>query len=346
MEVLIQKEVDSLDWDKNLLKSEFSTVYQTSLYAEYLKTINYVPYYLTVKEGNDVLGQLLFFKYSIFLNSVNNKIINKWLINLLPSIRWIYAPIVFYKEEENKITDLILNEIMKFAVQNRLDIDKFNLHPLQKKSPLIDKYFSKKEWSTFIIDLAQAKEKLWSNIDSSAREKIKKAQKEGVVIEEVTDEQGFKEYFKVLCENRNRNGVKVLKYDSSFYNLLIHPGLMKHFNARLGDKTIAGMTISVYNGYLNQWGTALSDFAIQKRIPAGDLVKWHVIEFGQKEEYKYYDMTGVNPNPQPGSKDEGLYKFKQKWGGLLVENNLYSRHLNLWTKKFLFLVVNNVKKFK
>ena len=38
------------------------------------------------------------------------------------------------------------------------------------------------------------------------------------------------------------------------------------------------------------------------------------MEWGIKNKMKYYDLSGFNPEPI-SSKEEGIIKYKKKWGG-------------------------------
>ena len=45
-----------------------------------------------------------------------------------------------------------------------------------------------------------------------------------------------------------------------------------------------------------------------------DLIHWRIIEWGNKKNFKFYNLAGFNPNPA-SKKEEGIYQYKKKWGG-------------------------------
>ncbi|RZD45866.1 MAG: hypothetical protein CXT78_04800 [Thaumarchaeota archaeon] len=45
-----------------------------------------------------------------------------------------------------------------------------------------------------------------------------------------------------------------------------------------------------------------------------DLLKWSIIKWGINNNMKYYNLSGINPNPE-SKKEEGIFRYKKKWGG-------------------------------
>jgi len=174
--------------------------------------------------------------------------------------------------------------------------------------------FKSKEAATFIVDLTKDIDELWYGLEKhSARKNVERAMERGVIIETVEDEDGFIEYFKVLNETRIRNSVKPYRYAHVYklWRMLSSKNVMKCFVAKKGNRTLAGIMISIFNGYINEWGSGQSTYAIENKLYANDLLKWHIIKWGHEQGYRYYDLTGVNPNPQT-PKEQGIYRFKAK----------------------------------
>ena len=48
-----------------------------------------------------------------------------------------------------------------------------------------------------------------------------------------------------------------------------------------------------------------------------------IIEWGIENNQRFYDLTGINPNPKT-DKELGIFRYKKKWGGNLVNYNLIS----------------------
>jgi len=94
---------------------------------------------------------------------------------------------------------------------------------------------------------------------------------------------------------------------------------------------IGGLMISYFNKYLNEWGIARTKKDTQEKFYSQDLLKWKIIEWGINKNFRYFDLTGVNPNPLD-EKELGIFRYKEKWGGKLFKFNKIS---NLTSKLFI-----------
>ena len=79
--------------------------------------------------------------------------------------------------------------------------------------------------------------------------------------------------------------------------------------------------VSFFNNYINEWGVARTPQDSDNRLYSQELLKWKIMEWGIENKFRYYDLTGVNPEPKD-EKEAGIFKFKQKWGGELMLYNL------------------------
>lgn len=320
----IISETPDKEWDARLLNSKEGTIYQTTYYANYAqKDIGFKPFYLTCSEEGRGLGQLLLFRSSRYYG-LRSKIYYPLLRRFSQRLHWIYGPIVFKEEKYSEVIGSLLKKAAELSAKKGRHIEASSPFPLAN-APLVfqENGFKPSAQATFLIDLSQPLETLWKNVDHSARKLVNRTKEEGVQIKVVETEEDLHRYFDVVNENRARNKLSLLPYSSSMWRIFRENKVGEILIAEKDGRVLAGLGISFFNGYLNEWGAGTASFALENKIYASDLLKWHVIEWGKKNNCRYYDLTGVVPNSSD-PKEQGIFRYKQKWGGKLVEYNAYS----------------------
>jgi len=328
MKILVKASVNPKEWNERFKASEYGNVYQTTYYADYVKKRLFkTPLFIVARENQNVLAQLLVFRssklhrFKDLITTFPGKILEK----LQPQYDWLFGPVIFDKERKDEVYREFLSTITTVLGKRGRIIA--TPHPLDDKLTCFsDAGFKAEEIATFVVDLRQDLEELWLGMDKkSARKNVERARKRGVRVEVIEKEGEFKEYFRILVETRERAQVKVYNYHDVFegWNILRLNDAMKGFIATKNGKAVAGILISTFNGYLNEWGAAHSSYSIENRLYANDLLKWHIIEWGHGQGYRYYDLTGVELKPED-AKEQGIYRFKKKWGGKLVIYHKYT----------------------
>ena len=66
------------------------------------------------------------------------------------------------------------------------------------------------------------------------------------------------------------------------------------------------------------------------------LLHWQAIKDAKQNGIKYFDFIGARINPEPGSKQEGIQKFKKYFGGELVKGYLWKMPI----RKFKYYFYN------
>ncbi len=309
-------------WDEFLLKNEFGTFYQTSHYADYAsKDAGLKPFFLTASESSVTVGKLLLFKGSRFQNLLANLPVHQLTTRIsravLPSFLWVYGPVA--------INDTAAKALVGKAVEiSGGRLANCTPHPLSGFGPLLSGAGLKEsKWATFIIDLGMSESELWKNVDHSARKLVNRTL-EQVDVVQVESEEDYQSYFQIVNENRKRNGVHPYRYSARLWRAWRGTGSGAVFVAKEKQtgSILAGLGISCFNGYVNEWGAGTSAAALEKKIYAQDAVKWSVIKWAKEKGFRFFDLTGVNPSPA-NEKEKGIFRFKEKWGGKLVEYGVF-----------------------
>ncbi|NYZ78495.1 peptidoglycan bridge formation glycyltransferase FemA/FemB family protein [Candidatus Micrarchaeota archaeon] len=310
-------------WNDFLSRNAFGTFFQTSFYADYAeREAGLKPFFLRAEENGRTAGQLLLLKgsraHGLLANAPFSRATTKIARSLLPAFHWVYGPVA---ESEEAALALL----KKAAAVSKGKIRECSPHPLEQfENAFTTAGFKQKKWGTFIVDLSQSEEELWKNVDHSAR-KLANRTLEQVEVKQVETEGEFKEFHGVLNENRKRGKVRPYRYSPLLWKIWRESGTGAVFIARekTSNRVLAGLGISFFNGYLNEWGAGTSNYAIENHVYAQDAIKWSVVKWAKGKNFRFFDLTGVNPNPQD-EKENGIFRFKEKWGGKLVEYSAWS----------------------
>ena len=178
-------------------------------------------------------------------------------------------------------------------------------------------------YGSFIIDLCQPEETLWSNLHSKHRNVIRNAMKKGVEI------RSGMEYLDIAYElvrdtlKRSRLGFVGHKAFRRF--MLAFNENVKIFVANYQGAT-QGCAVVPFSGHSAYY---LYGGSIPNPLTgATNLLQWEAIRLFRGLGVKHYDFVGVRINPEKGSKQDGLMTFKERFGGQLAQGYMwkYSIH--------------------
>ncbi|MBI2028056.1 MAG: peptidoglycan bridge formation glycyltransferase FemA/FemB family protein [Candidatus Levybacteria bacterium] len=190
--------------------------------------------------------------------------------------------------------------------------------------PLFTKY-------TFVLDLTKSEDELLKNMHPKTRYNIKVAQKHKVIVVEDNSDEAFETYLKLTQETTKRQGFyahtenyhrlhwssfphKIINHKSLIINQLSSHLLLANYQG----KTLVAWIVFVYKDTLYYpYGASSTE---HRETMASNLMMWETIRFGKKLGLKKLDMWGaLGPNPDPKDPWYGFHRFKQGYGGELVE---------------------------
>lgn len=322
--VEVSQEPDS-DWNKQLLYSKYGTVFQTVEYAGYIESrIKSTPNYMKfVTSSGDIAGQLLIFqsfkgsrklkKYTGngFLYSFSSR-----FSSILPKYSyWNFGPVISNSDLAGKIFDTLGNVLTSWK-------GRFvgSVHPLNPDFNFEKKFnFKRQNSGTFLIDLSQNLNEILDATDKkSVKKNIERSEERGVRITDISSKEDLAIYHELLNAHRQHNKLDSYTMDDVIegHQMLSSVG-QKGFLAWLDNIPIGGIFFSSFNKYINEWGIARSQIDAEKKLYSTDLLRWKIIEWGKKNNCSYYDLSGIKIENRD-SKEEGIFRNKEKWGGKLV----------------------------
>ena len=173
-------------------------------------------------------------------------------------------------------------------------------------------------YGSYVVDLRQSENTLWDNLHSKHRNVIRNAKHKGVTICE------GREYAQIarqlICETLGRSKLGFLGQDEFDRALTALGPNVKLFVAK-HEGIVQGCAVipfSNHSAYYLYGGNAA-----QPLTGAMNLLQWEAMLYFRSLGVVRYDFVGVRINPAPGSKQEGLQKFKQRFGGQLVSGYIW-----------------------
>jgi len=184
-------------------------------------------------------------------------------------------------------------------------------------------------YGSYIIDLSQSEEMLWSNLHSKHRNVVRNALKKGVEIREGINQ--LDSAYKLICHTLRRSKLEFMNYKE-----------FKRFVDDLNDNVkifvayfqgiaqgCAVIPFSGYSAYYLYGGSITSPLT-----GATNFLQWEAIRMFKNLGTKRYDFVGVRINPEKESKQEGLMTFKQRFGGSLSQGYMWK--YSLQPLKYIF----------
>jgi lipid II:glycine glycyltransferase (peptidoglycan interpeptide bridge formation enzyme) len=311
-------ETSDPNWNNRLISSPFGTIYQSSNLSLHLKNHKIKSIFIKFfDESKNIVGQIIIGEQSRSVKKFNTKFLGKF-IGIKPLLQWTYGPIIFDQDYKLEIYNLLVDFLIKqkkkiSGVEHPfLSNSSYNQHNKLKIIP----------WSTFIIDLKKPKKLLFESISNhNGRKNIDRSIKRGVIIEEI-DKNSLLEYHDLKNAMRKSAGEqeKDFKILKNWWELMTPLGY-SGFLAKKNEIPVAGLLFSHVSGQIIEGGVVRSKLDYEENLYSQDLIKWKIIEWGIEHNMNYYNLAGFNPNPN-NTKEEGIFKYKQKWGG-----NKYDYHV-------------------
>lgn len=197
----------------------------------------------------------------------------------------------FSKANQDNCADLVMDEL--------------SVPRVKETERMLNKY-------TFVIDLAQESDKLWSNMKPDNQRVCKKATASGMVIECVSapahDILTF--FFDRYREMANERSLTIPS--KKIIEQMFKDSCLRMFYAR---------TEAAIHSIILVYSAGLKSFFMygvpgeKKSDGSGQLVQWKAIEYLKAAGQRWYDLGGV---PEV-DESNGIYRFKRSLGGEFVD---------------------------
>lgn len=342
IKVEILDKVDKDRWNLMVKSLPEGTFYQTTYMAEWQKIMHaYKPLFLIAKEDSEIVGQLLFFEFFYAAYSWSR---HNFLRPALPAIErlfrtytWFYGPLIFKKEKFSYILGEILKSVDSY-IQHRGGLMVRNavppIHNLAIDQSVLEACFKSSGYKitprgTIMVNTAEPIEELWNSLKKGSRYDVKKALKDGIEVKiDKFSIEALRKFHDVRLEAAGRGRT----YRSSFAYLkrglefLRDTDTSKFFSSYINGIPLSFNVILYFNGVASQTFPLNSNYCLDNRLFGNHILTWKVIEWANKRDCRWFDFVGITPNIESRTpKEEGIFKFKARWGGLKLHYAHYEK---------------------
>ncbi len=189
-------------------------------------------------------------------------------------------------------------------------------------------------------------DELWPSLHKDVRRTVRKAGEQGVTIEEVRTEEAMADFERIRAETALRGGFRAPE-PGHYAGLLRHypAGHMRFFLARHQGRPVSTQILAVYNRNYVLCGVSTSDYAINNKIHANDLMQWHLIKTAHAGGANYLDWAGYFLKPS-GAHQQGINRYKLKWGGKILEYDSYSKGYSPFKRRLISLARRTFSRYR
>jgi hypothetical protein len=173
----------------------------------------------------------------------------------------------------------------------------------------------------FEVDLTQDEENLFSRMKSACRRCVRKAEKEGVRVEEAHDLGFVDEYYAQLEDVFARQGLHPTYGPERVRQLIrhVHPtGHLLLLRARdRNGRCVATGIFPHMNGTMYFWGGA--SWRANRGLRPNEAIQWEAMKIGRRKGLRIYDMGGGG-------------EYKRKYGGCEIEVPWFRKSKYSWLR--------------
>jgi serine/alanine adding enzyme len=248
-------------------------------------------YYLVAREGDQVCGVLP-------LTHVRSRLFGN---------RMISQPFSDYGGAlvaSPAVLDLLYNRAVEIAGQNRCQSIEF-----RNTAALPYDLHMRTDKISMCLPLAQDSQEVWKGLRHKTRNRVSKAQREGLVVtsggQELLDE-----FYSVWTVRMHELGTPC--YPRRLFSSIMEafPGMARIFLATLNAKTTAVLFSYTFKDWVQcSWGAALRDY---DEMGPNYIVNWGAIEYYCAQGMKWFDFG----RSTIGS---GQHTFKERWGASPID---------------------------
>ena len=299
------------DWFAKIDSKQAGTIYQTPAWLAFLSRTQHGELVVgALREGRETIGY--------FTGLIVRKLGLRILGSPFPGWSTDYMGFTLSAGVDSRQA---VRALIKFAFQDlgcvHLEMMDRNL-TVNEVGGLAVQY---RVYRGFEIDLTRDEDELFSSMTSACRRCIRKAEKEGIVVEEAHDLEFADEYYAQLKDVFAKQNL-VPTYGIDRVRQLIthvHPTghlLMLRARDRLGQCIATGIFPHM-NGVMYFWGGA--SWRQHQLSRPNEAIQWHAMKIGKQQGLRTYDMGGGG-------------EYKRKYGGREIEVPWFRKSKYPWIR--------------
>jgi hypothetical protein len=285
---------DAVMWEKVLPTYADANVFQSAAWIRFLaESQRAEPVLAALKEGDEVLGYF------------SGLIIRKFGLKILGSpFRGWSTPYMGFNLRPAIPRGVAAEALKEFAFRKLgcIHFEVVDLHMKPEEAGGLDLMHELRP--SLEVDLTQSEDTLFGNMTKSCRWTVRKAEKNGVTIEEARDESFADDYASQLKDVFDKQGMVPFYGADRVRALIKHvapTGMILMLRARDPEgRCIATGAFPAMNQTAFYWGGA--SWREHQKLYPNELLQWHAMRYWKQRGMKVYNLVGT-------------IEFKQKFGG-------------------------------
>ena len=336
LKVEISKDSPKASWDKILeAAKEEGGFLQSAGWARVLEATHKAqPVFLEVSDSVDMIAQALVMKRQNFDRQKRRR------RSPLPYLECFDGPVIINREMVFIAVEEIVKSTLSLArrfLASHVTFSSAHTSAWRNDERITAIYrkhgFTSTVWATYLIDLRLSEEDLFKNLRHAARKNVKKCWRQGLQVVKMKSVHEFEStYWDAFQRSKRYFG---RKSTPCFYESW-EDGMSNYYHYYIVKdkfgKVMACLGMYIFNGLATEIASAISPQAYENKIPAQDLIHWEMILEAKRMGCHTFDLAGINPFPK-NSKESGIKRFKEKWGGTYVEYNIYLKQMMPWLSR-------------
>lgn len=221
------------------------------------------------------------------------------------------GPLFFPESSEKlpKLTSDFREEFEDYCKKNKIVSEFIRFHPLLDNYKHLEKHLEIIYYHNTICMNLNNEEQILSEMDHNARNKIKKAIKNNVVIKSEGEEENIKKFIEMYYETMDKNNASDYFYfDEKYFKNLFELGKDKIelFNAYHEGKIITTTIILKGKEFIHYHLSANTEKGY--KLSANNLLLFEIAKWGAKNGYKNFHLGGGHAGAE-----DNLFKFKNSF---------------------------------
>lgn len=316
--------MEETNW-KELWNACNGSVYQSWEWAELNRKSGKEPHFLMIEEKEGLKAGILYFLVKIKTPIGTKTILFSEGTPLAANLNYLQEILKKFKEESRRYW---YGTIAPTVIDN--DFSAFERAG-----------YTRVDNSTMILNIGKEENELFNGLGRDIRRRIKKIKSDNIQIIRTEDVEDYRKFYDIYSSTMEKGGA-VGGSKEFFENLpdLSKIGLASLFVAKKEGRVISGVVIlnNGRYGIYNYSGASDEGHENQSNIAA----LWEAILYLKTKGITLFDMGGYDLEAKPGDKTYSINLFKERFGGEVKEQPVYSTNrkysfFRSLIKKFRFL---------
>ncbi|NIA11169.1 MAG: peptidoglycan bridge formation glycyltransferase FemA/FemB family protein [Nitrospiraceae bacterium] len=302
------EDVDKEDWRDFVHNHSCGSIFQThEMRGVYEQTKNYEPISLAAINDSEEIVALV--------QAVVIKEMGGFLGGFSARSVIQGGPLFVDSSVGYEAVSLLMNEYDRIARKRALYSEIRNIYDMSEFRSLFKQMgYVYEDHLNYLIDLDRPQEEIGMAIHRSMRKNIKRSQKKGVVIREVTNKSQLKIFYGFLEDVYHNAKIPFedMSHFDAIFDILVPRGMATFHLAEHGGEYIGGRVTLIYKGVVYAYSVGVPNK--YKHLYPNALLNWEIIQWGAENGCNTFDFGGAG---KP-DRDYGVREFKRQFGGELV----------------------------